>query len=474
MDADYDVIVIGAGAVGENAAASAALGGLDVVIIESALVGGECSYWACMPSKTLLRPGEALEAARRSPGADGAVTGRLDAEAALARRNQMVSDWDDASQVEWLEGEGIDLVRGHARVTGERAVAVTAEDGSVIQLRAARAVVIATGSQNTLPEIEGIAHVGVWDSRDATSAQEVPESMLFIGGGTVGVEMAQAWAWLGSRTTIVHRSRHLLSPEEPFAGDELRQALERMGVEVLTDAETRSVHRPRPDGPAVARVARSDDTVTEIEAAVVVAATGRRARTDDLGLEAVGIEPGIFLEVNRHMQVEDVPGGWLYAVGDVNGRALFTHMGKYQARIAGAHIGGEEEAAVSPIPSVPRVIFTSPEIAAVGLTEAEAVEAGIPVVTLTHDIGQIAGAATLGKGYSGTVKLVVDRDRQVLVGATFIGPKMGELLHSATVAIVGEVPLKALWHAVPSFPTLSEVWLRLLEGYRDQGWDPYG
>lgn len=468
----YDVVVVGAGAVGENAAGTAALYGLNVAIVESDLVGGECSYWACMPSKTLLRPGEALEAARRSPGADGAVTGEMDVAAALERRNRIVQNWDDSSQEKWLEGEGIDLVRGHARLTGERTLEVRDEDGLISRLRAEKAVILSTGSQNILPEIPGIDQIGIWDSRDATSAQSAPESMLIIGGGTVGVEMAQAWAWLGSRVTIVHRSEHLLSPEEPFAGRELRTALERMGVEVMTEATTRSLARS-PGEPALATIEKSDGEVVSIETEVVVAATGRRARTEDLGLEAVGLPAEGFIEVNDHMQVEGVEGGWLYAVGDVNGRALFTHMGKYQARIAGAHIAGRR-AAVSEIPLVPRVIFTSPEIAAVGLTESEAIAAGYDVAALTHDIGNIAGAATLGKGYSGTMKLVVDKKNEVVIGATFVGPKTGEMIHAATVAIVGKVPLKALWHAVPSFPTLSEVWLRLLEGYQDQGWDPYG
>lgn len=470
-EAVHDVVVIGAGAVGENAAGTAARFGLDVAIVESDLVGGECSYWACMPSKALLRPGEALEAARRSPGADGAATGEMDVAAALQRRNRIVQDWDDSSQEKWLEEEGIDLVRGYARLTGERTLEVLNEDGAISRLRADKAVVLATGSQNVLPEIPGIDQIGVWDSRDATSAQSAPESMLIIGGGTVGVEMAQAWAWLGSRVTIVHRSEHLLSPEEPFAGRELRTALERMGVEVLTEATTRSLARS-PGEVAVASVESSDGEVVGIEVEVVVAATGRQARTDDLGLDTVGLTSGDFIEVNRHMQVDGVEGGWLYAVGDVNGLALFTHMGKYQARIAGAHIAGRP-AAVSDIPLVPRVIFTSPEVAAVGLTESEAIEAGYDVDSLTHDIGDIAGAATLGKGYSGTVKLVVDRKDEVLVGATFVGPRTGEMIHAATVAIVGRVPLTDLWHAIPSFPTLSEVWLRLLEDYRDQGWDPY-
>lgn len=470
MEKAFDVIVIGAGAAGENAAAGAAQAGLEVAIVESQLVGGECSYWACMPSKTLLSPGKALEEARRAPGAAEAVTGGLDVEAALSRRDVMVSHWDDEGQVDWLESEGITLIRGHGRLAGERVVVVTDEEGATTHYEVSTAVIVATGSKTRSLAIKGLEEVATWDSRDITSADQVPKRLLFIGGGAVGVEMAQAWAWLGSEVTIVQNSDRLLAAEEPEAGEELRNALEEMGITVLTNGDTSSLSRA-PDGTVVVDVYFPDGS-KRLEVDEIVTTAGRVPRSDDVGLESLGLEPGRALAVNDHMQVEGIDGGWLYAVGDVNGRALLTHQGKYQARIAGAHIGGAD-ARVASIPAVPRVVFTSPEVAAVGLTEARARAAGIPVTTLTHDIGQVAGAATLGKGYSGTVKLVVDEERAVIVGATFIGPRAGELLHAATIAIVGEVPLGALWHAVPSFPTLSEVWLRLLEHHRDAGWDPY-
>lgn len=471
MKTTYDVIVIGAGAAGENAAGSAARLGLDVAVVEKELVGGECSYWACMPSKTLLNPGRLLEAARRAPGASEAVEKAVDPTAALERRDKLVHGWDDSAQVEWLENEGVHLLRGHARLTGEQAVEVTGRDGTTDQYRAS-AVVIATGSTPDDPGIEGMEDVRTWASRDITSSADVPGRLVFVGGGAVGVEMAQAWVWLGSDVTLVHNSRYLLKFEEPFVGEELQAALEEAGVTVLTEAETTRV-RTNADGSVTATVRHTNGGSQEIAADEVVVATGRRGRTEHLGLETVGLRPGRFLPVDRHMRVEGVDGGWLYAVGDVNGRALFTHMGKYQARVAGAHIGGMTHAGVSDLPAVPRVIFTSPEIAAVGLTESQAAESGMTVDTVTHDLGQIAAAAVLGRGYSGTCKLVIDRDRQVVVGATFVGPSVAELLHSATVAIVGEVPLHRLWHAVPSFPTFSEVWLRLLEKHRDAGWDPY-
>lgn len=473
MTDEYDVIVIGAGAVGENAAASAAAHGLAVAVIERDLVGGECSYWACMPSKALLRPGKVLDALGRVPGAAGAGRDTLDSEAALEWRNEVAAHWDDSAQVEWLEGAGVELLRGRGRLTGERAVELTEADGPGRRLAARRAVVIATGSRPRTPDIDGLEEAGIWQSRDITSARHVPDRMLIIGGGAVGVEMAQAWTWLGSRVTLVQNSDHLLANEESYAGEELQAALEADGVEVVLNGETRRLRRPGPRSPVTAEI-HTPGGALRIESDQVVVAVGRVGRIEDLGLDTAGVRPEKgYLPVNAHLQVTGVPGGWLYAVGDVNGRALLTHTGKYQARIAGDHIGGVSGAALSPIDATPRVIFTQPEVAAVGLTERQARERGMTVDTVTHDIGRVAGATTLGKGYSGTAKLVVDSAREVLVGATFVGPEAGELLHAATIAITGEVPLSRLWHAVPSFPTLSEVWLRLLEGHRKAGWDPY-
>lgn len=462
----FDVIVIGAGSAGENAADIAVKNGLSVVIIESELVGGECSYWACMPSKALLRPGNIANAAGRVPGFVG---GEIDVDAALERRNAMASNWDDSGQVEWLEGAGVELLRGHGRIVGPRLVEVESGDGDVNRLEATKAVMIATGTAASIPPIDGLADSHPWDSRDITTAREVPARLLIIGGGVVGVEMAQAWKLLGSKeVTIVELDDRLLAGEEPEAGAELKDALEREGITVHLGAKTTKVGRESKDSPVRISVTLADGSETEIEADEIVVATGRRPNTTSLGLETIGLEPGGYIGVDDHLVATGIDGDWLYAVGDVNGRSLLTHTGKYQARIAGAHVAGVETSAWGDLKATPRVVFTHPQIASVGMTESQALEDGLNVKTVTYDIGSVAAASTLGRGYHGTTKLVVDADRGVIVGATFIGPETGEMLHAATIAIIGEVTIDTLWHAVPSFPTLSEVWLRLLEAYRDE------
>ncbi|MFE9621531.1 dihydrolipoyl dehydrogenase family protein [Streptomyces sp. NPDC006527] len=463
----YDVVVLGAGPVGENVADRTRAAGLTTAVVESELVGGECSYWACMPSKALLRPVIAQADARRLPGLRQAVQGPLDADAVLAHRNHYTSDWHDDGQVRWLEGIGADLHRGHGRLTGPRTVAV----GDKI-LTARHAVAVCTGSRAVLPDLPGLAEVKPWTSREATSAQSVPGRLVVVGGGVVATEMATAWRALGARVTLLVRGKGLLNRMEPFAGEMVAEALTEAGVDVRTGTSVKSVTRS--DGTVVVVTDAGD----RIEADEILFATGRAPRTDDIGLETVGLEPGSWLSVDDSLRV----GGseWLYAVGDVNHRALLTHQGKYQARIAGAAIAARASgvpepesgpwgahAATADHHAVPQVVFTDPEAAAVGLSLAEAEQAGHRVRAVDVDLSSVAGAGLYADGYKGRARMVVDLEEEILRGVTFVGPGVGELIHSATVAVAGQVPVARLWHAVPSYPTISEVWLRLLEAFRD-------
>jgi pyruvate/2-oxoglutarate dehydrogenase complex dihydrolipoamide dehydrogenase (E3) component len=448
VEREFDVVVMGAGAPGEVAAGRLGEAGLSVAVVEERLVGGECAFYACMPSKALLRPLEIRAEARRVPGVP---VGELDAVTVLARRDEVVHDLDDTGMLPWLEERGVTVVRGHGRLAGQRRVEV-GDDALV----ARKAVVVATGSSATIPPVPGLADARPWTNVEATTAKHVPGRLAILGGGVVGVEMAQAWSSLGSQVTLVHRDERLIEREEPFAGEQVATALRDAGVDVRL-------------GTSVAAVSRNGAVRLELEgggsleADELLVAIGRTPRTADIGLETVGLEPG------RHVRVDEslrVPGHeWLYAVGDVNGRALLTHMGKYQARLAADGILGRPTRLRSDGGASPRVIFTDPQVGAVGLTHAAAEQAGLRVRIVEVETSGNAGGSFVGRGAPGTARLVVDEDRRVVAGVTITGSEIAEALHAATIAVVAEVPLDELWHAVPAFPTRSELWLRLLEAY---------
>ncbi|WP_030396166.1 dihydrolipoyl dehydrogenase family protein [Kitasatospora purpeofusca] len=473
MEETFDVVVVGGGPGGEVVADRIVRSGMTAVLVEAEAVGGECSYRACVPSKALLRPGAAREAARSVDGSRQAVTAALDPARVLARRDRFTGRGDDTGQADWLTSAGIPLVRGHGRLAGERRVEVTGADCAVRILRARYAVVLSPGTEPALPPVEGLDRIGVWTNRQATTADAVPERLVVLGGGVVACEMATAWGSLGSTVTLLVRDQALLTGWEPRAGEEVARGLTTLGVTVRFGVSALRVAR---DGAARTVTVETDDGAV-LACDEVLAAVGRRPRTADLGLETVGLPGGDWLPVDDTCRVTALDGSWLYAVGDVNHRAPLTHMAKYQARACAAAIA--ERAAGRPADSgdwqawsaqadhvaVPQAVFTHPEIASVGLTERAAREAGVAVRVVEYRIGDVTGAALYADDYRGYAKLVVDETRGVVVGCTLTGPMATELIHTATVAIVGEVPLERLRHTVPAFPTVSEVWLRLLEAY---------
>ena len=439
----YDAVVLGAGPAGEVATGILAGAGLKVALVERELVGGECSYWACIPSKTLLRSPEVRHESSRTAGVS---TPELDWARVAAYRDWMIRQLDDSGAVSGYEEQGVTVFKSAGKLGGQGRVEV---DGQVLETEH---VIVATGSEPQIPPIEGLAEAGYWTNREATTLKEIPRSAVFIGGGAVGVELGQMLARFGSQVTVVHSADRLLNREDPEVGRLIGEELQSDGIHL---ALGRRATRVRLDG--TERIVELDDG-SEVRGEALVISAGRRPRVRDLGLETVGIDVG-----ERGIPVDErcraAEGVW--GIGDATGVSLFTHVGKYQARVATANILGED--AVANYRAVPRVVFSDPEVAAVGLTAAQAQERGLVVSEVTLDLpNAIARPYTYEENPRGSFGLVVDRERDVLVGAWAVAPLAGEWIHQAVLAIRAEIPVAVLKDTIAQFPTFSEAYVSAL------------
>jgi pyruvate/2-oxoglutarate dehydrogenase complex dihydrolipoamide dehydrogenase (E3) component len=424
----------------------------------------------------LLRPPEALEEARQVDGARQGAVGNLGVESVFRRRDFFVDNWDDHNLTKKMEEGGVHIIRGHGRLDRRKRVIVTSTDGVSTTLVARHAVILSTGSTSTIPDVPGLAQARLWSSRNATSAKKVPQRLAIMGDGVVACEMAAIWSSLGAKVMILSRNERILGRFEPFVGDQLAAVFAKRGIMIRTKVNVVQAKRGNPNEPVEIEL----DNGSMIEADELLVAVGRTPNTGDIGLETVGLKPRQWLDVDDTCLVQGLFGenDWLYAIGDINHRTLLTHMGKYQGRacakailarargtVIDYHSEWSRSAATVDHYMIPQVVFTDPQVASVGLTEKDAKRLGLNTRSIDSEMGIVVGAQLHTDGYVGHARLIIDEDKHIIVGATFIGPQVSELLHSVTIAVVGQVPIDRLWHAVPSFPTISEVSIQLLENY---------
>lgn len=458
----FDIVVIGGGPGGEASAVHAARAGAQVALVERELVGGECPYWGCMPSKALVVPGQIATEAQRHAGVREMITRGLDTGAVLHRRDEVIRHLDDSSHATRIKKHGITIIRGEGRIAGIRSVEVDLASGEgTAKLLASQAVILAPGTRASIPPIQGIEQVGAWTNREAVTTKTVPESLIIVGGGVIAAELAYAFSTLGSSVTILESSSRILKREEPEASRLVHESLSNLGVNILCGSRAESVTRSRADQADSVSVGVSGGGL--ITASKILLATGRTVNSQQLGLESIGVTAGRsgVIEVTSCMQVPS--HDWLYVVGDANGRAQLTHTAVYQAKVAARNALGIETHCVEDELAAPRVIFTDPQICATGHTLESARAAGLNVRAFDRDPQRTAAGSFHAHGTHGLARLVVDLDSSCIVGATFVGSDLSELLHSATIAIVGRVAIDRLLHCVAPFPTRSDVWNRLLE-----------
>ncbi|GJJ22459.1 dihydrolipoyl dehydrogenase family protein [Mycolicibacterium mageritense] len=464
---DFDVVILGGGVGGVAAARKLASAGLAAALIEDRLVGGECHYFGCNPSKTLLRPIEVFNLAKAVPGVREAISGEeLDLAAVFAKRDSIIEHLSDRDRTASLVQAGVAVFHGVGRLSGPRAVRVTHADNTEVVLRARHAVVVATGTRPNVPAVPGLAQARAWSNRDLTTMTHVPRRAVVVGGGPVSVEFATLLNGLGSEVTLLVRGNTLLRDCEPEARILVEESLRNKSVKIHFETELSAVARPVAGGPVTATFGRQT-----VEADEIVLAAGRRVNTDDIGLETVGLPAGTFITVNDRLQATGVTGGWLYALGDTTGRARLSHISTYHGHLVADIIAAlsagrelfEDELTAHDAGSIAQVIFTDPQVVRVGRTERQARAEGFAVRTRSADYPDaVTHLALLRDGFRGWAKLVIDATTDTLLGATFVGPEFSELAQAATLAVVAKLPTRLLSHAVAPHPTVNQVWDPLL------------